>query len=74
MTTPELRAAAELMQKYEWRVTVGVGYGVMVDCHESLPTLLGLADFAAAILARLSDAEVGEILQRETRNGGNAGE
>lgn len=58
MTTPELRAAAE-------RIDCKPGsWKEVQQLHRDKRTL---ADFAAAILARLTDAEVGEILGREVR-------
>lgn len=58
MTTDELRAAAGRIDRKpnSWRE--------VQQLHRDKRTL---ADFAVAILARLSDAEVGEILGREVR-------
>ncbi len=60
MTTPELRSAAERLDRKpgNWKE--------VQQLHRDKRTL---ADFAAAILARLSDAEVEDILQREGKTG-----
>lgn len=60
MTPSELRetASRRLAKSYSYQERLG---------ELPLVDLVKLADFAAAVLARLSDAEVGEILGREVR-------